>query len=164
MSKQFARAVCWLSLLFGQKWAHQRKVFGKALIEQPVIRQKFAAMFSLVESGQAWLEQITYQMTKMDYKTQSDLLAGPIGGLKMQLTRNLGFIADNCVQSRSKSPTTRTECPTMSDGIHNNLQSLEAELSLKVVWVDKLNCFSVLTNLTHFWVCSRLVSACLWLM
>jgi len=80
------------------KWAHQRKVFGKPLIEQPVIRQKFAHMFALVESGQAWLEQIAYQMTKMDYKTQSDLLAGPIGLLKMQLTRNLAFIADNSVQ------------------------------------------------------------------
>lgn len=28
------------------KWAHQRKVFGKALIEQPVIRAKFANMVS----------------------------------------------------------------------------------------------------------------------
>ena len=43
-------------------------------------------MFSMIESGQAWLEQITYQMTKMDYKTQSDLLAGSIALLKMQLT------------------------------------------------------------------------------
>ncbi|KAK9897971.1 acyl-CoA dehydrogenase NM domain-like protein [Cystobasidium minutum MCA 4210] len=80
------------------KWAHQRQVFGKALIEQPVIRQKFAHMFALVESGQAWLEQLTYQMNKMNYKQQSDLLAGPIGLLKMRLTRNLHEISDDAVQ------------------------------------------------------------------
>ena len=45
------------------KWAHQRKVFGKPLIEQPVVRAKFAEMFARVESGQAWLEQITYQVS-----------------------------------------------------------------------------------------------------
>jgi len=90
------------------KWAHQRKVFGKPLIEQPVIRQKFAKMYALVESGQAWLEQITYQMTKMDYKTQSDLLAGPIGLLKMQLTRNLHDIADDAVQIFGGRGITRT--------------------------------------------------------
>lgn len=56
-------------------------------------------MYALVESGQAWLEQITYQMTKMDYKTQSDLLAGPVGLLKMQLTRNLHHIADDAGES-----------------------------------------------------------------
>ena len=30
------------------KWAHQRKVFGKPLIAQAVIRQKFAAMLARV--------------------------------------------------------------------------------------------------------------------
>ena len=34
------------------KWAHQRLVFGKPLIEQPVIRQKFAAMFAKTEALQ----------------------------------------------------------------------------------------------------------------
>jgi len=80
------------------KWAHQRKVFGKPLIEQPVVRAKFAEMFARVESGQAWLEQITYQMTKMSYNQQSKLLGGQIGLLKMQLTRNLHHIADHAVQ------------------------------------------------------------------
>ena len=41
------------------KWAHQREVFGKALIQQPVIRAKFADCFALIESHQAWLDQIT---------------------------------------------------------------------------------------------------------
>lgn len=76
-------------------------------------------MYALVESGQAWLEQLTYQMNKMSYKQQSDLLAGPIGEsfpqsclmkavvaehsalpglLKMRLTRNLHEISDDAVQ------------------------------------------------------------------
>lgn len=56
-----------------QKWSHQRQVFGKPLIAQPVIRQKFAHMYALVESGQAWLEQITYQMTRVCTKFWNDL-------------------------------------------------------------------------------------------
>lgn len=44
------------------RWAHQRKVFGKSLLSQPVIRYKMAAMIARVESVQNWLENVTYQM------------------------------------------------------------------------------------------------------
>jgi alkylation response protein AidB-like acyl-CoA dehydrogenase len=37
-------------------WASQRRVFGKPLIGQPVIRQKLASMIAKVEACQAWLE------------------------------------------------------------------------------------------------------------
>jgi len=47
------------------KWANQRQVFGKKLIELPVIRNKFAKMISQCEAGQAWLESVTYQMSNM---------------------------------------------------------------------------------------------------
>jgi len=47
------------------KWASQRDVFGKPLISQAVIRNKLAGMIARAESLQAWLENITYQMTKM---------------------------------------------------------------------------------------------------
>lgn len=47
------------------KWASQRDVFGKPLISQAVIRNKLAGMIARVESLQAWLENITYQMTRM---------------------------------------------------------------------------------------------------
>lgn len=70
------------------KWAHQRKVFGKALIDQPVIRAKyvlrppslitsthsprrFADMFARCESAQAWLEQITYQVRPLSSSLDS---------------------------------------------------------------------------------------------
>lgn len=48
-------------------------------LEQPVIRQKLAKMIAHNESNQAWLENITYQMTLMPYAQQSAHLAGPIG-------------------------------------------------------------------------------------
>ncbi|KAF4582208.1 acyl- dehydrogenase [Ophiocordyceps camponoti-floridani] len=80
------------------KWAHQRIVFGKRLIDQPVIRQKLAKMMALVEANQAWLEHITHQMCHMPYRRQAQHLAGPIGLLKMSITRAAHEIADESVQ------------------------------------------------------------------
>ena len=76
------------------KWSHQRLVFGKPLISQPVIRFKLAKMISLVEANQAWLEQTVYQMNHMPYSTQSTHLSGPIGLLKAYATRSAHEIAD----------------------------------------------------------------------
>jgi alkylation response protein AidB-like acyl-CoA dehydrogenase len=80
------------------KWANQRIVFGKRLIDQPVIRQKLAKMIALVEANQSWLETITYQMCHMPYSQQAQHLAGPIGLLKMSCTRAAHEIADESVQ------------------------------------------------------------------
>jgi len=77
------------------KWSHQRIVFGKPLISQPVIRQKLARMISLVETNQAWLEQTTHQMNNMTYQQRSSLLSGPIGLLKASATRAAHDIADD---------------------------------------------------------------------
>nr|POF07670.1 acyl-coa dehydrogenase apdg [Quercus suber] len=77
------------------KWTHQRLVFGKPLVAQPVIRQKLAKMIALVESNQAWLEQVTDQMNKLSYAEQSKLMAGPIGLLKFHATRSAHEIADD---------------------------------------------------------------------
>ncbi|PVI03276.1 acyl-CoA dehydrogenase family protein [Periconia macrospinosa] len=76
------------------KWCNQRIVFGKPLINQPVMRQKLAKMISLVESSQAWLESIAYQMCHMSYAEQSKHLGGPIGLLKSHATRAAHEIAD----------------------------------------------------------------------
>lgn len=79
------------------KWANQRIVFGKPLINQPVIRQKLAKMISLVEASQSWLETITYQMCSMSYGERSRHLGGPIGLLKSYSTRCAHEIADDAV-------------------------------------------------------------------
>ncbi|GAA6005841.1 hypothetical protein JCM11491_004030 [Sporobolomyces phaffii] len=80
------------------KWAHQRKAFGKPLIELAVIRAKLAAMIQKVEAAQAYLENITYQMCNMNYAQQADALAGPIGLLKVFCTRTATEVSDNAVQ------------------------------------------------------------------
>jgi alkylation response protein AidB-like acyl-CoA dehydrogenase len=60
----------WQSLTNGidlhiKRWTNQRMVFGKPLNAQAVIRAKLANMISRVESGQNWLESITYQMNNV---------------------------------------------------------------------------------------------------
>ncbi|KAK1995749.1 acyl-CoA dehydrogenase [Colletotrichum falcatum] len=89
-------------------WANQRLVFGKTLIEQPVIRLKIAKMIALTEAHQSWLETITYQMTQMPYKEQAKHLGGPIGLLKMSATRAAHEIADEAVQIWGGRGLTRT--------------------------------------------------------
>jgi alkylation response protein AidB-like acyl-CoA dehydrogenase len=84
------------------KWANQRKVFGRPLRHQPVIRHKLAMMVAKVEAVQAWLEQITYQMTKMSYKQQSIGLAGPVALLKLLSTRVGTFVSDESCQVRTE--------------------------------------------------------------
>ncbi|KAI5296675.1 hypothetical protein KEM55_005745, partial [Ascosphaera atra] len=79
------------------KWCNQRIAFGKPLTTQPVLRQKLARMISHVESCQAWLEAITYQMSKLDYAKQSKFLGGPIGLLKSHTTRCAHDVADDAV-------------------------------------------------------------------
>ncbi|KAI9336339.1 acyl-CoA dehydrogenase/oxidase, partial [Obelidium mucronatum] len=90
------------------KWANQRKVFGKALIEQPVIRYKLGQMISELEAVQSWYEVITYQMTKMSYKEQNQHLAGPIALLKYRCTRMTHLVSDNAVQIFGGRAITRT--------------------------------------------------------
>ncbi|PAV16666.1 hypothetical protein PNOK_0828600 [Pyrrhoderma noxium] len=80
------------------KWATQRKVFGKPLISQAVIRHKLAGMISRAESVQAWLENVTYQMCNMAYKEQAQKLAGQIAFLKMYSTQSAQQTAQDAVQ------------------------------------------------------------------
>ncbi|KAF8071701.1 peroxisomal acyl-CoA-dehydrogenase [Lyophyllum atratum] len=68
------------------KWTTQRKVFGKPLNAQAVVRAKLAAMIDRAETTQHWLENITYQMCNMSYKQQASKLAGQIAFLKAYCT------------------------------------------------------------------------------
>ncbi|KAJ7127072.1 acyl-CoA dehydrogenase [Mycena epipterygia] len=90
------------------KWATQRKVFGKPLTSQAVIRSKLAAMISRVESAQAWLENVTYQMCHMDYKQQSTHLAGQIAFVKRYATSTAQETATDAVQIFGGRGITRT--------------------------------------------------------
>lgn len=90
------------------KWAVQRKVFGKPLIEQPVIRQKIGSMIAKIESDHAMLEKITDQMNKMTYAEMSEHLAGPIALLKYQVTRTATVVADEACQIFGGRALTKT--------------------------------------------------------
>eukprot|EP00232_Nephroselmis_pyriformis_P022197 CAMPEP_0182864474 /NCGR_PEP_ID=MMETSP0034_2-20130328/7186_1 /TAXON_ID=156128 /ORGANISM="Nephroselmis pyriformis, Strain CCMP717" /LENGTH=515 /DNA_ID=CAMNT_0024996729 /DNA_START=72 /DNA_END=1619 /DNA_ORIENTATION=+ len=90
------------------KWAVQRKVFGKPLMSQPVIRGKLAGMISEMEGVQNWLENVTYQMTRMSYAEQSSKLAGPIALLKLLSTRTSEHVLDEACQIFGGRAITRT--------------------------------------------------------
>ncbi|KAJ7637699.1 acyl-CoA dehydrogenase/oxidase, partial [Mycena polygramma] len=80
------------------KWSMQRRVFGKPLSSQPVVRQKLAAMIARFESCQSWIENITFQMCHMPSKEQAQYLAGPVAFLKMHSTRASQATAADAVQ------------------------------------------------------------------
>ncbi|KAG6917019.1 hypothetical protein DXG01_004284 [Tephrocybe rancida] len=89
-----------------ERWTTQRKVFGKPLNSQAVIRSKLASMIARVESAQAWLESVTYQMCNMDYKQQSALLAGSVdaGGAQSKfnlhsLISQIAFLKKHCTET-----------------------------------------------------------------
>ncbi|EIE88106.1 hypothetical protein G6F46_009656 [Rhizopus delemar] len=90
------------------KWANQRTVFGKRLIEQPVIRQKLAKMIAKLESFHNWVENITYQMNSMSYAEQADKLAGPIALCKYLSTRVAHDISDEACQIFGGRAITKT--------------------------------------------------------
>lgn len=90
------------------KWANQRMVFGKALIEQPVIRNKLAHMTAQVEAVQNWIENLTHQMNRMSHQEQAANLAGPIALLKLQSTRVSQYVQDEACQIFGGRAITRT--------------------------------------------------------
>jgi alkylation response protein AidB-like acyl-CoA dehydrogenase len=80
------------------KWAHQRETFGDKLSDKPVIRAKLARMAAAVDAAHAWLEALTFQMTRMSYEQQVQQLAGPIALHKLLTTRTATMVADESAQ------------------------------------------------------------------
>ena len=80
------------------KWSNQRYVFGKKLIEQPVIRNKLAHMVSKLESTCNWTENLTFQMCIMGYKEAAYKLGGPLALLKLRCTRVAHDVSDEACQ------------------------------------------------------------------
>jgi len=101
-------------------WSHVRKAFGKSLIEQPVIRQKFGAMFAKIEAVQSLLEHITYQMTFMNHAQVSELMGGQVALLKMYCTRTAFEAADDCVQIFGGRGITKTGMGNLVEGFQRS--------------------------------------------
>jgi len=90
------------------KWASLRMVFGKPLIDQPVIKYKLANMCAMAESCGNWLENITYQMTQMEYLEASVKLSGQIALLKYELTKSGELLSNEAAQIFGGRAITRT--------------------------------------------------------
>eukprot|EP00913_Durusdinium_trenchii_P013027 g12228.t1 len=77
----------------------EKLVFGKPLVEQPVIREKLAQMFAGVETCTQMLYDITYNMIGMG--SGGAEVGARIALLKYQTTRMNHMVADNAVQARA---------------------------------------------------------------
>lgn len=80
------------------RYASKRKTFGQRLIDHPVIRFKMGQMARQIEATQAWIEYITYQMTKMTKREQAERLGGPTALLKAQCTQVFEYCAREASQ------------------------------------------------------------------
>ncbi|KII89880.1 hypothetical protein PLICRDRAFT_569432 [Plicaturopsis crispa FD-325 SS-3] len=103
------------------KWVNQRKVFGKPLASQAVIRSKLAAMISRVESTQNWLENVTYQMCHMNYHEQAQKLAGQIALVKMHCTKTAQETAEDAVQIFGGRGITTTGMGRLAEHYHRTV-------------------------------------------
>lgn len=72
----------------------RREVFGKKLIEQPVVRYKIGNMAREVEALQAWVESVVFQQLNMTID-QSNLLTG---GTCALLKAHAGIVLDHVVR------------------------------------------------------------------
>lgn len=100
------------------KWSSQRKVFGKPLTSQAVIRAKLANMIQRVEACQNWFETVTYQMNNMTYNQMSQHLAGPIGLLKQFVSRCGRETAEDATQVFGGRALTRTGMGKLIEEYH----------------------------------------------
>ncbi|CAM0138574.1 unnamed protein product [Umbelopsis sp. WA50703] len=80
------------------KYANKRMVFGKKLIDQPVIRNKLGHMVRQVEATHSWLESTLYQVKTLPAAAQPKALAGPIALLKAQATQTFEYCAREAAQ------------------------------------------------------------------
>mmetsp|Transcript_83109 Transcript_83109/g.152391 ORF Transcript_83109/g.152391 Transcript_83109/m.152391 type:complete len:515 (-) Transcript_83109:89-1633(-) len=121
-------------------WARQRKIFGKSLMDQPVIRNKLANATASLEATFALLETVTYDMCKTKGGAVGQRLAGPIALLKYQSTRSCWNIADDLVQILGGRGITRTGMGAKVEGFKNytkyaavygGSEEIMAELAIK---------------------------------
>ncbi|CAE8676369.1 unnamed protein product [Polarella glacialis] len=81
------------------KWALQRKVFGKRLIDQPVIRLKLAEMAAEVEGVHSFIEDVTYQMSKMtEASTSDDSVVDVVGSVCVSLLAAFTCCSSCCLR------------------------------------------------------------------
>ena len=76
------------------KYSIKRKTFGKELHNHQAVRMRMAEMIRDVESCQAWLDMLTYQMNVLDIKRASIVLGDVLGSAKVQAS----YVYDRCAR------------------------------------------------------------------
>jgi len=78
--------------------ATKRKTFGKRLVDHQVIRWKLGEMMRQIEATHAWLEQLVYNVQRME-KAEADLKLGGMTALaKVQCTKVFEYCAREAAQ------------------------------------------------------------------
>ncbi|KAK4192358.1 mitochondrial long-chain specific acyl-CoA dehydrogenase [Podospora australis] len=77
------------------EYVMKREAFGKALIEQPVVRHRLAKAGAALESLTAWVEQFAYLMTKLPEEEANVKL----GGLTALLKAHAGMVFKECADT-----------------------------------------------------------------
>eukprot|EP00657_Telonema_sp_P-1_P003526 TRINITY_DN18418_c0_g2_i1.p1 TRINITY_DN18418_c0_g2~~TRINITY_DN18418_c0_g2_i1.p1 ORF type:complete len:166 (+),score=50.10 TRINITY_DN18418_c0_g2_i1:148-645(+) len=106
------------------KWALQRQVFGKKLMQQSVIRFKTGQMIAEVEAVHSLLEDITFQMCNLTEKEINKYLAGPIALLKYKQSRVATFVSDNACQIFGGRAITRTGMGNMVEKFQKSFKMM----------------------------------------
>lgn len=75
----------------------KREAFGKTLMDQPVVRHRLAKCGADLEAHWSWIEQFTYQMTKLSEEDANRELGGLTALAKAQAGRVLELCANTAV-------------------------------------------------------------------
>ncbi|KAE8338720.1 hypothetical protein BDV24DRAFT_137549 [Aspergillus arachidicola] len=81
-----------LSSAFG--YCLKREAFGKTLMDQPVVRHRLAKAGAELETVWAWIEQILYQLCKLE-KVEADRL---LGGVTALAKAKAAMVLNECAQ------------------------------------------------------------------
>ncbi|KNG88750.1 putative acyl-CoA dehydrogenase [Aspergillus nomiae NRRL 13137] len=81
-----------LSAAFG--YCMKREAFGKTLMDQPVVRHRLAKAGAELETVSAWVEQILYQLSKLEKKEADRLL----GGVTAMAKAKAAMVLNECAQ------------------------------------------------------------------
>jgi len=87
-----------VALAAAMEYVMKREAFGKALIEQPVVRHRLAKAGALLESQQTWVDSFVYQMTQLP-KEIADV---QLGGLTALAKAQTGIVVNECAQTAGK--------------------------------------------------------------
>jgi alkylation response protein AidB-like acyl-CoA dehydrogenase len=133
-----AQAVASARVCYEEAWkhAHRRRTFGKLLVEHEVIRFKLGDMARSVESCQAWLENLAFQIETMHPQEATMKLSGVAALLKVQCTKVLEFCAREASQVYGGLSFTRGGLGEMVERLSREVKSLAIPGGSEEIMVD----------------------------